>query len=239
MIFSGHLFGGFVAGAACVWLRSGRLRAELSRTRWAAEHDGLTGLTNRAGIQARYEDDRRAGRQNSLILLDLNGFKHVNDRFGHQAGDLLLTEVARRLAEACRTIGLPGRLGGDEFLVLLPQVAPVKVAVMVQDLLARIAAPATIGGDADSPVRFTATASAGIAAAAPDVTWSAHLRQADVALYHAKTQVGSIVFFQEGMRHPSDHERAGGGAQMRRGNPNERSTPSMPWLLRVNVPPAR
>ena len=58
MIFSGHLFGGFVAGAACVWLRSGRLRAELSRTRWAAEHDGLTGLTNRAGIQARYEDDR-------------------------------------------------------------------------------------------------------------------------------------------------------------------------------------
>lgn len=94
----------------CRLLRSGRLRAELSRTRWAAERDGLTGLANRTGIRARYEDHQRAGRQNSLILLDLNGFKRVNDTFGHQAGDLLLAEVVRRLAEACRTTGLPGRL---------------------------------------------------------------------------------------------------------------------------------
>lgn len=219
MILNGPLFGGFAAGAACVWLHSGRLRAELNRTRWAAEHDALTGLTNRTGIQAHYESDQRAGRRNSLILLDLNGFKHVNDTFGHQAGDLLLTQVARRLARACRAIAFPGRLGGDEFLVLLPQAAPVTVAVLAQDLLAQIATPVTISGDADPRIRLTATASAGLATAAPDATWSAHLRQADIALYHAKTQAGSIAHFQEGMQHPNGHERTGDGTQNVSRNP--------------------
>jgi diguanylate cyclase (GGDEF)-like protein len=195
-------FGGFLAGAACVWLHGSRLRTELTRTRWAAEHDGLTSLPNRAGIRARYQTDRAAGRQNSLVLLDLNGFKQVNDTFGHHVGDRLLVEVAQRLAEACRPVGFPGRLGGDEFLILLPQPAPVKAAVLVQALLSRIAAPITLGRDIRSCATLTATASAGIATAAPESTWNTQLRQADIALYHAKDHPGGIVLFQEGMQHP-------------------------------------
>ena len=195
-------FGGFLVGAACVWVRGGRIRAELTRTRWAAEHDGLTGLPNRAGIRARFEADRRVGRQNSLVLLDLNGFKQVNDTLGHQAGDLLLVEVARRLAGACRTAGFPGRLGGDEFLILLPQPAPVEITATIQHLLARIAAPITVGEATESPATLRATASAGIAMATPESTWSTQLSQADIALYRAKTESGGIVLFRKGMQHP-------------------------------------
>jgi diguanylate cyclase len=212
-------FGGFLVGAACVWLRGGRIRAELTRTRWAAEHDGLTGLPNRAGIRTRFEADRRVGRQNSLVLVDLNGFKQVNDAFGHQAGDRLLVEVARRLAEACPPAGFAGRLGGDEFLILLPQRESTEVTAAIQSLLARIAVPITLGEATRSPATLTATASAGIATATPESTWSAQLSQADIALYRAKAEAGGIVLFQEGMQHPpsdtGNHHRyllAGAGA---------------------------
>ena len=196
-------FGGFIIGAACVWLRSGRIRAELARTRWVAEHDSLTGLANRTGIRARFEAERCAGRQNSLVLLDLNGFKQVNDTFGHQVGDRLLAEVARRLTEACRKAGFPGRLGGDEFVILLPRSTQAEDAAFVQTLLAQIATPITVDDGTHRPAAIAATASAGIATAGPDGTWSTQLRQADIALYQAKARPGGIVVFQAGMRHPT------------------------------------
>src|SRR5882762_5305782 len=105
-------FGGFAAGAICTWLNSRRTRDELLRMRFAAEHDCLTGLPNRAGIRRRYESDPAA--LPTMALLDLDGFKQVNDLFGHHAVDLFLVEVARRLDEACRARGFVGRLGGDE-----------------------------------------------------------------------------------------------------------------------------
>lgn len=193
---------GFLVGAVCAWLRGGRIRAELSRARWAAEHDSLTGLPNRAGVRARYEADRCAGRPNSFVLLDLDGFKQVNDTYGHQVGDRLLVEVARRLTDACRLTGFPGRLAGDEFLILLPEPAPLGFAATIQDLLARIAAPITADGDTHPPAMLTVTASAGIATAAPEGTWTTQLRRADIALYHAKVHPGSTVLFQHGMQHP-------------------------------------
>jgi diguanylate cyclase (GGDEF)-like protein len=205
-------FGGFLAGAACVWLRGGRIRAELTRTRWIAEHDGLTGLPNREGIQARYDADRRAGCQVSLALLDLDGFKQVNDTLGHQAGDRFLVGVAQRLAQPGQPACVPGRLGGDEFLILLPRTEPAEIAAMAQALLARIAAPITVGHDTGAPATLTATASIGIAAATPEGTWSTQLQQADIALYHAKAHPGGIVQFREGMQHPpcapGDHGRS-------------------------------
>jgi len=197
-------FGGFLTGAACMWLRSGRVRTELLRTRWAAEHDGLTGLRNRAGARSRYERERRAGRRSALVLLDLDGFKQVNDTFGHQVGDRLLAEVAERLGQVCRPADCPSRLGGDEFLILVSQSIPTDLVLMLQELLSRIAAPFTVDEGAHPPATLACTASAGIATSFAGGTWTTQLQQADIALYHAKTNPGSIVLFEKGMRHPPD-----------------------------------
>jgi diguanylate cyclase (GGDEF)-like protein len=225
MMFSSLLwpgFGGFLAGAACVGVHTGRVRAQLSHLRRAADCDVLTGLPNRAGLRRRYETDRAAGRPDTMVLLDLNGFKQVNDTYGHQAGDRLLVEVARRLAEAC-PIGSAGRLGGDEFLILLPQLSGVKAAACVQALLARVAEPIEVDDDSALPsVAPTVSASAGIAEAKPGCSWATQLRQADIALYHAKKYLGGLVRFEDGMHHPPCAK--------------SRSTPS--WKGRVAGSPA-
>lgn len=88
--------------------------------------DPLTGLANRVlfGQHLRTELQRgqRSGRGPCVLVADVNGLKHVNDRLGHRAGDLLLTEVGRRLAAGCRPSDIPSRLSGDEFAVLCPEV---------------------------------------------------------------------------------------------------------------------
>jgi diguanylate cyclase (GGDEF)-like protein len=90
-----------------------------------ADVDPLTGLANHRAFQERLivEVDRaqRYGRPLSLACLDVDGFKDVNDQFGHQTGDEALTEVAARLVSVARTLDLAARLGGDEFAILLPE----------------------------------------------------------------------------------------------------------------------
>ncbi|GIE78285.1 hypothetical protein Aph02nite_42350 [Actinoplanes philippinensis] len=122
------------------------LRA-LDETRHAlqhqATHDGLTGLPNRAHLAA--YADRHTGRPFGVLLLDLNGFKQVNDEHGHAAGDLLLHEIGARLTVALGGDGLAGRLGGDEFLVLLPDAdsaVAARVMVRIHDAIRR---PVDIG----------------------------------------------------------------------------------------------
>lgn len=91
-----------------------------------ATTDPLTGLANRRGLNSRLGEERaRAERYNdtfSLLMLDLDRFKRVNDTFGHDRGDLVLREVARILEEACREPDLAGRWGGEEFMMILPQI---------------------------------------------------------------------------------------------------------------------
>jgi diguanylate cyclase (GGDEF)-like protein len=216
MMLSGLLwpgFEGFLAGAACVGVHAGRVRARLSRLRRAAEHDVLTGLPNRAALRRRYEAGRAAGRPDTLVLLDLNDFKEVNDTYGHPVGDRLLVEVARRLAEE-RPIGSAGRLGGDEFLILLPDSPGVKATACIQALLARVATPIAVDDDSTLySVALTVSASAGMAEAKPGCSWATQLRQADIALYHAKKYPGGLARFEDGMRYPprarSDRRRPG------------------------------
>ena len=99
------------------------LSDEMSRM---AHHDALTGLPNRTLFLDRAElavvDARGSGHDVAVLFIDLDGFKAINDRFGHGAGDELLIEVANRLTSSVRSIDLAGRLGGDEFAVLVEKV---------------------------------------------------------------------------------------------------------------------
>jgi diguanylate cyclase (GGDEF)-like protein len=172
--------------------RAVRYAVDLGRAvdhaRRAALHDGLTGLANRTLFLDRLAQAlRRASRGGpapAVLFLDLDTFKGVNDSLGHQAGDALLRVVAGRLEGAVRPGDTVGRLGGDEFCVLLEEVAGVREAsLVVERIHAELAVPVALGGR-DLPV----SASIGVALA----RWGSRpedlLRDADAAMYRAKAE---------------------------------------------------
>ncbi|GJG86245.1 hypothetical protein tb265_14260 [Gemmatimonadetes bacterium T265] len=181
-----------------------------------AYHDALTGLANRAYFAdrlgealARADAAGNPGRV-AVFVLDLDGFKTVNDSFGHAAGDALLVEVAERLLQATRGGDVVARLGGDEFAVLLERVQEDADAAAVSErVLAALGNAFTVGGR-----RMVVGVSIGIArgTSAPDGVpghtvppdASALLRNADVAMYEAKARgKGRWVLFE-----PAMHEAA-------------------------------
>ena len=122
------------------------------RIRHLAFHDPLTGLANRVLFADRtatsIQRARRESRQLALIVLDLDGFKQVNDTHGHAVGDRLLIEMARRLQGVLRAEDTVARFGGDEFTALLPEIDEPRDAVIVAEkILAAIALPFAVGGD--------------------------------------------------------------------------------------------
>ncbi|ACA21032.1 diguanylate cyclase/phosphodiesterase [Methylobacterium sp. 4-46] len=155
------------------------------RTRFLAETDVLTGLANRSVFQARLSaldgPQARERGPGALLLVDLDGFKPVNDTFGHAAGDACLVEVAARLRALCREADLVARIGGDEFAILIgPSGGPAAAERVAARVLRALAAPMAPGGQV-----FQLGASVGIALA--DGCGSADLFiRADLALYAAK-----------------------------------------------------
>jgi diguanylate cyclase (GGDEF)-like protein len=158
-----------------------RDRAE--RAHLEARHDQLTGLANRrrfdeflAGVLPRASDEHPV----SLVLIDLDHFKSINDRYRHLAGDTALRWVATHLQAQCRQTDLPARLGGDEFALVLA--APLSVAHQVCNRL-RVAVAERV---ADLPVDVTIRLSAGIAEATAPCDAIHLFKRADEALYAAK-----------------------------------------------------
>lgn len=154
------------------------------RHRYLAEYDVMTGLPNRSQFQNRLADlDGHWGgpKIGALLLVDLDGFKQINDTYGHTVGDECLKEAATRLRHCCTTATLAARIGGDEFAVLLPEDrTPAEVQRLADRIVAAISAPVEhLGG----PIRFGA--SVGIAYRAPGPAPEL-FKQADTALYAAK-----------------------------------------------------
>jgi len=157
----------------------------LSRT------DDLTGLPNRRAVVVRLGDDAIGQEPVAVMLLDLDGFKEVNDSLGHAAGDHLLQVVARRLRNALPENVLAARLGGDEFAVILPEPDPVALLEVAHHIRSVIRAPIPVEG-----LDLSIEASIGVAPWTADVaTHRDLLRCADVAMYQAKTsRAGALLY---------------------------------------------
>lgn len=164
-----------------------RLRADLERARQAAEEDELTGLLNRRGFMARLEAAATADpdRQRSVALCDIDNFKLINDRHGHDVGDRVLRYVARQLRENLDEAIVVARYGGEEFACLFDGMPPAEAAATldrVRDALSKRALREQASGEAIGSITF----SAGIACIDAEVGEA--LRAADAALYEAKHQ---------------------------------------------------
>ncbi len=154
------------------------------RLRRQALTDPLTGLANRRALHMAADEIFAEGgeRGAALILLDLDGFKPVNDRHGHAAGDRLLIAIGGRLRAHAGEGATVARIGGDEFAILLPGCDAAALDIRASALLAALAPPFPIDGQ---PIRIGATA--GLAAAPADgLTLLELMRSADAALYAAK-----------------------------------------------------
>ncbi len=184
---------------AAAWLATGTVVAALARTtmtlhevrsfdevRHEARTDALTGLPNRRALLEtadRVVDAASARRPAALLLLDLDGFKDVNDSLGHTAGDELLRRIGARLQPALGPGELLARLGGDEFAVLLPDASLEAACARAEQLRTLIRMPFTIEG-----VRLHVGVSIGVATApVPASTVQDLLRCADIAMYAAKS----------------------------------------------------
>ena len=208
MLLIGGILLSVLVGALTVVLATSRRRAlslvnektrELSHQ---ALHDALTGLPNRALVMDRAAQmlarvGRQPGMRAGALFLDIDGFKHVNDKLGHAAGDRLLKVVGERLQECVRAQDTVGRLGGDEFVVLVESPSDDSAVDLLADrLIEAVRAPVELD---DERQIFSVTASIGLAlgqySSADEL-----LRDADLALYAAKAEgKDRYVLFDAGL----------------------------------------
>jgi diguanylate cyclase (GGDEF)-like protein len=176
----------FVVGTSIFTVAMARERNEMAH-KLAAATDALTGVATRRAFYERGEeliadlgDEQRA----AIILFDLDGFKAINDTFGHARGDKVLQHFGASVLRVLRSSDVVGRLGGEEFCVLLPG-ASVGAAYIVAE---RIRAAFAKSSDDCPQAEMHATVSAGVAASRPGSTLDSLLQSADLALYRAKLQ---------------------------------------------------
>ncbi len=172
--------------------RTLRASQERSLLRELAQTDALTGLANFRALQTQFDQEhKRALRYRypiSVVMLDLDHLKTINDRFGHEAGNRAIVAVAAHLKQSLRETDFAARFGGDEFFVVLPYQTPLEASVFVDRLRATLPALTLVGAN-DDVFELPLTLSCGVAghsAHAPKETGEELLRCADLALYQAK-----------------------------------------------------
>ncbi|SNS98689.1 diguanylate cyclase (GGDEF) domain-containing protein [Asanoa hainanensis] len=203
---------GFALGLLTSWPFIRRMRQQIVDVGELLIRDRLTGLYNRDGLLAAHSVAIHSTRRTMiLVLLDLDNFKVVNDTWGHDAGDSLLTTVAERIRDVAAAFGgTAARLSGDEYAAHLPA-GDHQLRHVGQAFIARIAQPTslTVNG---ATITLTPTVSAGLALADPsDPIEHVVLRRADAAMYHAKHNDGgnSYAVYQLGMTMPTAAGRRG------------------------------
>lgn len=156
--------------------------------------DPLMEIYNRRHLERRLEEEfaraRRYGFPLSLLLLDIDHFKKVNDRHGHAAGDIVLKVVGVLLKESVRAVDVPARYGGEEAVVLLPHTGDAEAAILAERIREKIGSHPFPAADPSSPGgAVRCTVSIGIAGMTPECKEAAQLlRMADTAMYRAKQQ---------------------------------------------------
>jgi diguanylate cyclase len=171
--------------AVCGWL----LGRKVDSLRDTAATDPLTGLANRRTLEERLVSEiartSRYGRPLSILIADLDGLKPLNDRHGHEAGDLALCRIARALRESCRSTDLVARFGGDEFIVLAPETTPDAAMELAERVRQRLhALPSPWSDVAAITVSIGVT---GVDPVTSDTDPMALLAAADEAMYQAKS----------------------------------------------------
>ena len=168
-----------------------RLKAQLAEAETLADHDVLTPALNRRAFMRELHRARafreRYGSPSSLAYFDLAGFKAVNDRFGHAAGDAALKAVAERLIANVRESDVVGRMGGDEFAVILAQVDPATAQVKAEALARTVEARPIEFGEWSAPLHL----SFGVHEIAVDGDPEAIVAAADAAMYARRRQTRS------------------------------------------------
>lgn len=160
------------------------LRDQEAQARYAATHDALTGLANRAVLLRAEEPTSEPGAQRAVLLIDLDGFKKINDLYGHEAGDEVLRTVAARLRAVVPTADILARIGGDEFVVVLT--GP-RITDEIDELAQRI------GTEIARPIEsrsclFSVGASIGLAVTTTPAPLSRLLARADTEMYAQKRE---------------------------------------------------
>jgi diguanylate cyclase (GGDEF)-like protein len=158
-----------------------------------ASIDSMTGLQNRrdflAKTEAEWQRAKRYAREMSLVILDIDQFKAINDRFGHATGDLVITTIARICQETKRVSDIAGRLGGEEFAILLPETgidAANLYANRLREVISRKTPKMLEGG-------IAATVSIGVSSVTAAETVAELFKHADAALYQAKHAGRNVV----------------------------------------------
>ncbi|MBJ3763442.1 diguanylate cyclase [Maribius pontilimi] len=183
------------------------LRASVEAGLAMAAHDSLTGLFNRR-YAMRYLEDlarqaRETGRPYGLLVLDVDHFKAINDARGHAAGDMVLTQIARRLSDSIRDGDLLARIGGEEFLVALPSSSDAD-ALAAAERLRRAVSAAPVPAPDGSALPITVSVGAACGSAAPERM----LALADAALYRAKDAGRNCVIAADPVRAPKTERAA-------------------------------
>ena len=169
---------------------------------WAAYHDDLTGLPNRRRFRERLEQALgqadRTGDQVGLLILDLDDFKQINDRFGHDAGDRLLKAFGERLTHLVPPGSTVARLGGDEFAVIVTDISgEAEVAATAEAIQTRMQEPLRLGNEAQE----CRTSIGGAVSGRPSTSAEDLVKRADLALYSGKAAgSGAAMMFRPVMR---------------------------------------
>jgi diguanylate cyclase (GGDEF)-like protein/PAS domain S-box-containing protein len=164
-------------------------KRKMEKLSMQAEVDGLTGLTNRYGAEKQLSDLVEREVPFALVLVDLNGFKQINDVYGHDIGDLVLQHVAEQMKHSSRQDDIVSRWGGDEFVITFKRANKKVVKTIIEKMLAKIMQPVEIENSMDKPTEGQVSVGASFGAAfftSSDTSLQSVIRRADKAMYKAK-----------------------------------------------------